>query len=226
MSGMSGGHQKMASNLLRTGRFVTVPQRATRPLSYCRSSHDWTVSRDPPIFLTETAGLAPRRRQQQLSSSAAARATPPPSFLLGRPRHYSALRSSRDGTSAEDNNQDNRTEREVKSVPSSSSSSSSTSSSPLPTPPFRPGQRIQVEVISFGPMGASVDIVADTHDPEGVIADDIPPLGRGLILQKEIAYFRQGRDNVVRTCLYMCSCDVSRVVVGVMSPSQTLETVR
>lgn len=70
--------------------------------------------------------------------------------------------------------------------------------------------------MSFGPMGASVDIVADTHDPDHVIDEDTPPLGRGLILQKEIAYFRQGRDNVVRvvSICALCVCMHACVLIG------------
>jgi hypothetical protein len=68
---------------------------------------------------------------------------------------------------------------------------------------LKPGDKIQVEVTSFGPLGASVEIVALGHDP-----DDVPPsessgsdpaagaIGRGLVLQREIAYFRQARSNV------------------------------
>jgi hypothetical protein len=61
---------------------------------------------------------------------------------------------------------------------------------------FQPGDKIQVEVISFGPMGASVEIIATSHDPDDLIPEDEPPLALGLILQKEIQYFRQARDNV------------------------------
>jgi hypothetical protein len=61
---------------------------------------------------------------------------------------------------------------------------------------FQPGDKIQVEVISFGPMGASVEIIAASHDPDDLIPEDEPPLALGLILQKEIQYFRQARDNV------------------------------
>ena len=61
---------------------------------------------------------------------------------------------------------------------------------------FRPGDRIQIEVVSFGPLGASVDVIGIGHDPDQLIPESEPPLGQGLVLQKEIAYFRQGRDNV------------------------------
>jgi CvfB-like winged helix domain len=60
---------------------------------------------------------------------------------------------------------------------------------------FRPGDTIQVEVTSFGPLGASVDVVGLGHDGELLPANE-EPYGTGLILQKEIAYFRQARDNV------------------------------
>jgi hypothetical protein len=61
---------------------------------------------------------------------------------------------------------------------------------------FAPGDKIQIEIISFGPMGASVEVIAASHDPDDLIPEDEPPLALGLILQKEIQYFRQGRDGV------------------------------
>lgn len=61
---------------------------------------------------------------------------------------------------------------------------------------FKPGDKIQVEVLSFGPLGASVDVIGRSHDANGLISESDPPLGAGLILQKEIQYFRQARDNV------------------------------
>mmetsp|Transcript_3682 Transcript_3682/g.7718 ORF Transcript_3682/g.7718 Transcript_3682/m.7718 type:complete len:324 (-) Transcript_3682:972-1943(-) len=64
------------------------------------------------------------------------------------------------------------------------------------TKEFFKGDKIQVEIISFGPLGASVDIVATSHNPDHVIPADEPALGPGLILQKEIRYFRQGRGGV------------------------------
>jgi len=63
-------------------------------------------------------------------------------------------------------------------------------------PDFRPGDKIQVEIVSFGPMGASVDIVASSHNPDRIIPASQAPLGQGLILQKEISYYRQGRGGV------------------------------
>jgi CvfB-like winged helix domain len=63
-------------------------------------------------------------------------------------------------------------------------------------PDFQTGDKIQVEVTSFGPMGASVDIVAyGSHDSDAVLPIDVPALGKGLILQKEIAYFRESRNG-------------------------------
>jgi predicted RNA-binding protein (virulence factor B family) len=55
---------------------------------------------------------------------------------------------------------------------------------------------IQVEVVSFGPLGASVDVIGLGHDGELLPPDAEEPYGRGLVLQKEIAYFRQARGNV------------------------------
>lgn len=73
-------------------------------------------------------------------------------------------------------------------------SADSTETSSVPW--FQPGDRIQVEILSFGPLGASVDIVASSHDPNSVIPTSEPALGRGLILQKEIQYFRESRGNL------------------------------
>ena len=46
---------------------------------------------------------------------------------------------------------------------------------------YKRGQLIKVKVVSFGPMGASVSIAEDNR--------------RGLILQKELAMFRDRRDR-------------------------------
>ena len=61
---------------------------------------------------------------------------------------------------------------------------------------FKHGDAIQIEVISFGPMGGSVDVVGLGHDPDKLIPETAPSLGQGLVLQKEIHYFRQARDNI------------------------------
>ena len=67
----------------------------------------------------------------------------------------------------------------------------------LPQPTFEKGDKVQVEVISFGRLGASVDVIAhNSHNPDDCIGADEPALGRGLILQREIAYFREKRDGV------------------------------
>ena len=64
-------------------------------------------------------------------------------------------------------------------------------------PKFKQGDRVMVEVIFFGPLGASVDVVAhNTHNAADCIPETEPALGRGMILQKEIAYFRRGRGGV------------------------------
>lgn len=63
-------------------------------------------------------------------------------------------------------------------------------------PPFKSGDKIQVEVISFGPLGATVEVIGNGHGEEDLISEDQPALGRGLILQKEISFFRQGRNNI------------------------------
>lgn len=61
---------------------------------------------------------------------------------------------------------------------------------------LKPGDEIQVEVVSFGPLGASVDVIGISHDPDKLIPETDPPIAQGLILQKEIQYFREGRGNV------------------------------
>mmetsp|Transcript_17518 Transcript_17518/g.36765 ORF Transcript_17518/g.36765 Transcript_17518/m.36765 type:complete len:291 (+) Transcript_17518:152-1024(+) len=64
-------------------------------------------------------------------------------------------------------------------------------------PTFKRGDKVQVEVIKFGPLGASVDVIAHkSHDPADCIPQDEPALGRGVILQSEINYFRRGRAGV------------------------------
>jgi hypothetical protein len=61
---------------------------------------------------------------------------------------------------------------------------------------FTPGDKIQIEIISFGPLGASVEIIGTSHDPDDLIPEDEPPLALGLILQKEIQFFRAARNNI------------------------------
>lgn len=65
------------------------------------------------------------------------------------------------------------------------------------TPSFKIGDKIQVEVMSFGPLGASVAVVGLGHGGDvSLLPVDAEPYGEGLILQQEIVYFRQSRDNV------------------------------
>ncbi|KAL7570080.1 hypothetical protein ACA910_017112 [Epithemia clementina (nom. ined.)] len=62
---------------------------------------------------------------------------------------------------------------------------------------FASGDKLLVEVKSFGPWGAGVDVVAHgSHDPKHIIPTSEPPLAKGFILQSEIHYFRQARNNV------------------------------
>ena len=61
---------------------------------------------------------------------------------------------------------------------------------------FAKGDKIQVEVLSFGPLGASVGVVSRSHEPDDWIPESQPYLAKGLILHREIHYFRQARDNV------------------------------
>ena len=146
---------------------------ATTTTTTKRTARLLSVSR-----FTRSTGMS---RQRSLSRIVAATS---PQLVLGR--GYSALPSRAGG--------------DDEKVGAQSSSPAAAASSPLAT--FKPGHKIQVEVISFGPMGASVDVVAESHNPDDVIAEDAEPLGRGLILQKEISYFRQRRDNVVS--YYIC----------------------
>ena len=63
---------------------------------------------------------------------------------------------------------------------------------------FQRGDKIQVEVVQFGPLGASVEVIGLGH------GDDVPllppdakqPYGSGLVIQKEIQYFREARNYV------------------------------
>lgn len=67
----------------------------------------------------------------------------------------------------------------------------------LPQPIFKNHDLVMVEVIYFGPLGASVDVVAhNSHNVSDCIAQEEPALGRGMILQREIDYFRRARAGV------------------------------
>mmetsp|Transcript_5794 Transcript_5794/g.8411 ORF Transcript_5794/g.8411 Transcript_5794/m.8411 type:complete len:264 (-) Transcript_5794:254-1045(-) len=68
--------------------------------------------------------------------------------------------------------------------------------SPMIDSPFKVGDKIQIEVDRFGPMGGSVFVIGMGHNPDHLIPEEDPPLGQGLVLQREIQYFRQARDNV------------------------------
>jgi len=62
---------------------------------------------------------------------------------------------------------------------------------------FRPGDKIQVEVTSFGPLGASVDVIGIGHGEDvPLLEPEERPYATGLILQKEIAYFRSARGSI------------------------------
>lgn len=61
---------------------------------------------------------------------------------------------------------------------------------------FKYADPIQIEVMSFGPMGASVDVVGRGHNPNNLIPENVSALGKGLVLQREIHYFREARNNV------------------------------
>ena len=63
---------------------------------------------------------------------------------------------------------------------------------------FVAGDKIQVEVVNFGPLGASVEVIGLGHgDDVPLLPADAPEAyGYGLILQKEISYFRNARNNI------------------------------
>jgi hypothetical protein len=58
-----------------------------------------------------------------------------------------------------------------------------------------PGSKVMVEVTYFGPLGASADVIANGHKPENVIPFEQPPLGKTLIVQKEIDHIIEDRND-------------------------------
>jgi len=67
--------------------------------------------------------------------------------------------------------------------------------------PIPVGTPVLVEVASFGPLGASVHVVAKSHDPKDLPPpeadeDEWPIFGVGLITQQELAYHRDARRGV------------------------------
>jgi hypothetical protein len=65
-----------------------------------------------------------------------------------------------------------------------------------PSVSLKRGNAIQVEVTRFGPLGASVEIIGTSHDPNSLIGEDDPAIAKGLILQKEIGYYRAARNGI------------------------------
>lgn len=63
---------------------------------------------------------------------------------------------------------------------------------------FRTGLPIIVEVLKFGPLGASVAVIGKgSHDASTMkLSDSSNPLATGLIYQNEIQFYRQSRRNV------------------------------
>jgi len=62
---------------------------------------------------------------------------------------------------------------------------------------FRRGDKVQVEVVRFGRLGASVSVVGHgSHNEEDMISEQDEPLATGLVLQREIQYFRAARDGL------------------------------
>jgi CvfB-like winged helix domain len=70
-----------------------------------------------------------------------------------------------------------------------------------------------VEIISFGPMGASVNVIGIGHNvpDDQLVPVDEPPLAKGLILQREIHLFRLARNNVDVTRGEVLSAYVERI---------------
>lgn len=79
------------------------------------------------------------------------------------------------------------------STPGSSNESTTTSNVN-----FKRGDKVQVEVVNFGPLGASVEVIGLGHGSNVPLlpADTPEPYGIGLIIQNEIKYFRESRDFV------------------------------
>jgi hypothetical protein len=96
---------------------------------------------------------------------------------------------------------------------------------------FQPGAKVQIEVLSFGPLGASVNVIGKGHDQGDLLAEDAEPFGTGLILQKEIGYFRQARDNIdvvsLKTCCWkihvLTRSGLQNIVSSPPSPFNNLE---
>jgi hypothetical protein len=86
----------------------------------------------------------------------------------------------------------------VRSAPASFSLASSYSDGGVDSeaPNFRRYDKIQVEVVRFGKLGASVEVIGLGHKEEDCIGEEEPALGLGLILQREIQYFRYGRGGL------------------------------
>jgi hypothetical protein len=58
-----------------------------------------------------------------------------------------------------------------------------------------PGSKVMLEVLYFGPLGASADVIANGHKPENVIPFEQPPLGKALIVQKDIDRIIEERND-------------------------------
>ena len=84
----------------------------------------------------------------------------------------------------------------VRTAPDSFSLSSSNNDVNFEAPNFRRYDKIQVEVVRFGKLGASVEVIGLGHKEEDCIGEEEPALGLGLILQREIQYFRSGRGGL------------------------------
>jgi len=89
-----------------------------------------------------------------------------------------------------------RTTRSSNLIVSSFASSGGDGMDAYAAPRLRRGNPIQVEVTRFGPLGASVEVIAKSHDENDLIPPDEPPLAYGLVLQQEIGYFRAARGGL------------------------------
>lgn len=114
-----------------------------------------------------------------------------------RPESRTITRAERNDREMRPISQTNKAVMSLASLKSKSIvSSSSTVSEEEEEEMFRPGDKVLVEIMSFGPLGATVHVVAHhSHNPKDIREED-EPIATGLILQKEIRYFREGRGNI------------------------------
>jgi hypothetical protein len=127
------------------------------------------LCRRTAAFLSTTTIKTRRTTSRQLPSFA------PRNQLQWRAVSHLGISSTTDGGAVEQSNIDNE----------------------YTQPIFKRHDLVMVEVIYFGPLGASVDVVAhNTHNISDCISQNEPALGGGMILQREIDYYRRSRGGV------------------------------